>query len=122
MVTFPAPTNMCNKEGMLWTFSELLLGILVLFGVIVGLLVTRSIRQHIRKRERSVQAVVTEIHVEAGNWGSGWVITTAWRDDVTGQHHTFRSHRLTFRPKQQVRESVTVIFDPKNPIRYRMEL
>ena len=77
MVTFHAPTNMCNKEGMLWTFSELLLGILVLFGVIVGLLVTRSIRQHIRKRERSVQAVVTEIHVEAGNWGSGWVMTTA---------------------------------------------
>ncbi len=107
---------------MLWTFSELLLGILVLFGVIVGLLVLRSKRQRIRKRERSVQAVVTEIHVEAGNLGSGWVMTTAWRDGVTGQHRTFRSRRLTFRPKQQVGDSVTVIFDPGNPMRYRMEL
>jgi len=113
---------MCNKEGMLWTFSELLLGILVLFGVIVGLLVIRSKRQHIKKRERSIQAVVTEIHVEADSWGSGWVITTVWRDDVTGQHHTFRCRRLTFRPRQQVGESVTVIFDPNNPVRYRMEL
>ena len=107
---------------MIWTFSELLLGILVLFGVIVGLLVLRSKRQHIRKRERSVQAVVTEIHVEAGNWGSGWVITAAWRDGMTGQSRMFRSRRLTFRPKQQVGESVTVIFDPNNPMRYRMEL
>ena len=113
---------MCNKEVMLWTFSELLLGILVLFGVIVGLLVIRSKRQHIRKRERSIQAVVTEIHVEASNWGSGWVIITAWQDGVTGQSRMFRSRRLTFRPRQQVGESVTVIFDPKNPLRYRMEL
>ncbi len=113
---------MCNKEVMLWTFSELLLGILVLFGVIVVLLVIRSKRQHIRKRERSIQAVVTEIHVEADSWGSGWVITAVWRDGVTGQHRMFRSCRLTFRPRQQVGDSVTVIFDPGNPVRYRMEL
>jgi hypothetical protein len=113
---------MCNKEVMLWTFSELLLGILVLFAIIVGLLVLRSKRQHIRNRERSIQAVVTEIHVEAGNLGSGWVITAVWRDDVTGQSRTFRSRRLTFRPRQQVGESVTVIFDPNNPVHYRMEL
>jgi hypothetical protein len=113
---------MCNKEVTLWTFSELLLGILVLFGVIVVLLVIRSRRQHIRKSERSIQAVVTEIHVEANNWGSGWVITAAWRDSVTGQSRTFRSRRLAFRPRQQVGESVTVIFDPNNPMRYRMEL
>jgi hypothetical protein len=113
---------MCNKEVMIWTFSELLLGVLVLCGIIVGLLVIRSRGRHIRKRDRSVQAVVTEIHVEASNWGSGWVITAAWQDGVTGQSRTFRSRRLTFRPKQLVGESVTVIFDPNNPMRYRMEL
>ena len=107
---------------MIWTFSELLLGILILGGVIVVPLIIRSKRQHIRKRERSIQTVVTEIHVEAGNWGSGWVITTAWRDGVTGQYQTFRSRRLTFRPEQQVGESVTVSFDPSNPMHYRMEL
>lgn len=65
---------------------------------------------------------MTEIHVEAGTLGSGWVITAAWQDDVTGQSRTFRSRRLAFRPTQQVGESVTVIFDPNNPARYRMEL
>jgi len=102
-------------------FSELLLGMLVLVGVILVLLLIGSVRRQTRNRKRPILAIVTEVQLEATMWGSDWYVTAVWRDDATGQTQTFRS-RSKYRPKERVGDSVTVICNPDRPKRFRMEL
>jgi len=102
-------------------FSELLLGLLILLGVILVLLVIGSVRRPARKRERPILATVTEIQLEATTWGNNWYVSAVWRDNTTGQTHIFRS-RNKYRPKQRVGDTVTVFCDPDHPKRFRMEL
>ena len=99
----------------------LLLGALVLIGIILVLLMIGSARRPARKGERSILAIVTEVQLEATTWGNSWYVSALWRDNATGQTHTFRS-RSRYRPRQQVGDTVTVICNPDQPKRFRMEL
>jgi hypothetical protein len=105
----------------MWTFSELLIGMLILAGVLLLLFVIGSIRWPIRKGEKTILATVTSIQLEATAWRSHWRITAVWQDTTTGQTYTFRG-RGKYRPKQQVGDTVTVICNPNQPKRFRMEL
>lgn len=102
-------------------FSELLLGMLVLAGVILVLLVIGSVRRGARRHERPILAMVTEIRLEATAWGNYWYVTAMWQDAATGRAHTFRS-RVRRRPRQRVGDTVTVICNPDRPKRFWMEL
>jgi hypothetical protein len=105
----------------MWMFSELLIGMLFLAGVLLLLIVIGSIRRPIRKGEKTILATVTSIQLEATAWRSQWSITAVWQDTTTGQTYTFRS-RGKYRPRQQVGDTVTVICNPNHPKHFRMEL
>lgn len=105
----------------MWMFSDLLIGMLILAGVLLLLFVIGSIRRPIRKGEKSILATLTRIELEATAWRSHWCITAVWQDATTGQAHTFRS-RSKYRPRQQVGDTVTVICNPNHPKRFRMEI
>jgi hypothetical protein len=105
----------------MWMFSELLIGMLVLAGILLLLFVIGSIRRPIGKGEKNILATVTRVELEASAWRSHWRITAVWQDTTTGQAYTFHG-RGKYRPRQQVGDTVTVICNPNHPNRFRMEL
>ena len=107
--------------------SQLLFEILFIVcgvGVVlqVGIIAIQYRRRNRRKRERRIIATVVQAHVEATELTSGWRILAAWADEQAGQTYTFRSPLLGLPPKQRVGDAISVVFDAKNPRRYRMEL
>ncbi len=89
--------------------------------IIVGLFILFGSRGR-RDFDRSVDATISQIKVEASTMSSWWVIIAQWSDPRSGQTLTFRSPRLKRPPKQHVGERITVEFDARQPKRYRMDL
>ena len=96
---------------------SVIVGLVVLFVIV---LITLSGRRS--RSGRQIQATITRVQVEAGSLSSWWVVTAQWPDPRTGQIVTFHSHHLKFPPKQHPGESITVVIDPYDPTRYRMEV
>jgi hypothetical protein len=92
-------------------------GLIVIFG-----LVKFFTSQATRRLNRSVDATITEIRVEASSFSSWWTITAVWLDPQTGLTLIFRSPHIRFPPKQHVGEHITVNYETTNPKHYRMEL
>jgi hypothetical protein len=89
--------------------------------VIIGL-VKFFKNQATKKLNRRVDAIITEIRVEASSISSWWTITAVWSDPQTGQTLTFRSSHIRYPPKQHVGEHITVNYEATNPKHCRMEL
>jgi hypothetical protein len=75
-----------------------------------------------RPLNKSVDATVTQIKVEASSMSNWWVIIAQWSDPWSGQTLIFRSEHLRFPPKHHIGERITVKFDAARPRRYHMEL
>ena len=104
---------------------QLLFGIF-LVGCIVGVLLEVLLiivnRPNVRRHERRVVAIVTQVQVDATTWRSGWRIMAVWSDNQTRQTYTFRSHLLNSRPREHIGDTVFVALNPENPHHYHMEL
>jgi len=79
-------------------------------------------KQATGKLSQTIQATITEIHIDATNMSSGWVITAQWADQKYRQTYTFRSPLLNYRPRQHPGESVLIHVNPNNPKNYHMLL
>jgi hypothetical protein len=89
--------------------------------VIIGLVIFfRS--QATRRLNRSVDATITEIRVEASSLSSWWTVTAVWPDPQNGLTLIFRSPHIRFPPKHHVGEHIPVNYEATHPKHYRMEL
>src|SRR5260370_11591882 len=95
--------------------------VLILIIFIIGL-ATLFRRRKTSRLSKHVVATITQIHVEAGDLSSWWVVTAQWLDTQTGQIITFRSSHLKFRPNKHIGESETGDFYLINPTRHRTSL
>jgi hypothetical protein len=96
-------------------------GLIIIIGLVIFLRSQATSRLH-RRLNRSVNATITEIRVEASSLSSWWTLTAVWPDPQTGLTLTFRSPHIRFPPKHHVGEHVTVNYEAANPKIYRMEL
>jgi hypothetical protein len=103
------------------TRTVLIISLVSIFVIIVGLFILFRSREK-GHFDRSVDATISQIKVEASTMSSWWVIIAQWSDSQSGQTFTFRSPRLKHPPKQQVGERITVEFDANRPKRYHMDL
>jgi hypothetical protein len=78
--------------------------------------------QATRRLNRSVDATITEIRVEASSLSSWWTITAVWPDPQTGRTLIFRSPHIRYPPKHRVGEHVKVNYEASHSKHYRMEL
>lgn len=107
--------------------SELLL-ILFVIACVVGMVLQLGIIIVTRRRstkggyEQQVSATVMVVKRESTLWASGWSVTASWSDPQTGQTYVFRSPLIKFPPSYRPGDVISVIFDPNNPVRFRMEL
>jgi hypothetical protein len=105
-----------------------LLLILFMIACVVGVVLQIGVIIVTRRRnaqggyEQQVYATVMAVKRETTFWTSGWSITASWSDTQTGQSYTFRSPLVKSPPSYHAGEVISVLFDPKNPLRFRMEL
>lgn len=69
-----------------------------------------------------VPATVTQITLDNQTWRDGWVIKAAWVDQKTRQSYVFSSQPQEMLPVKHVGDSVLVLINSHDPIRYTMEL
>jgi hypothetical protein len=95
------------------------------FIVIISLVIflrSQATRRLNRRLNRSVDATITEIRVEASSFSSWWTVTAEWPDPQTGLTLIFRSPHIRFPPKHHVGEHIPVNYEATHPNHYRMEL
>jgi hypothetical protein len=102
--------------------SPAFFGIVVLLAVMIIFAFVLLRRQTAGKLSQTVQATITEIHIDATSMSSGWVIIAQWADQRYKQTYTFRSPLLNYRPRQHPGESVLINVNPNNPKNYHMVL
>ena len=98
---------------------------LMLFGIVTGgsiliqlvAVVLYRWRNSWRYRKRVV-ATIKQVQI----WLDGWYVAAVWTDVLTGQSHTFHSHRIESGFEQHVGERIIVDVDPNNFEHYRMML
>ncbi len=102
--------------------SPAFFGIVALFAITVIVAFVFFRKQATDRLSQTIQATITEIHIDATNMSSGWVIIAQWADQKYRQRYTFRSPLLNYRPRQHPGESVQINIDPDNPKSYHMLL
>lgn len=97
----------------------------ILFGIVTGgsllIQVVAFVLYRWRNSWRYRKRVVASIK-QVQIWLDGWYVAAVWTDALTGQCHTFHSHRIESGFKQRVGENIIVDVDPNNFEHYRMLL
>ena len=99
-----------------------LIVVVVLTFVFVVCLILLIRSRTVKPLNKSVDATVTQIKVEASSMSNWWVVIAQWSDPRSGQTLIFRSAHLRFPPKHHIGERVTVKFNTAQTKRYHMEL
>jgi hypothetical protein len=102
--------------------SPAFLGIVLLFAIAVLATFILLKKQAADRLSQTINATITEIHIDATNMSSGWVIIAQWADPKFRQIYTFRSPLLNYRPRQHPGERVLINVNPNNPKNYHMLL
>ena len=97
--------------------------VVVVFTLVIVVSLVLLIRSRAaRPLNKSVDATITQIKVEASSMSNWWVVIAQWSDQQSGQTLIFRSAHLEYTPKHHIGERVTVKFNAAHPKRYHMEL
>ncbi len=102
----------------------LLASVVPAFGFYVGRVIYTSRRKANRLHTcvGCVPARVTQVTLEDSTWHDGWVVKALWEDENKRESYMFKSTPQEFRPKQQIGDSVLVLVESVNPVRYTVEL
>ena len=69
-----------------------------------------------------IPATVTNVELEPETWREGWVLKAEWVDKKSKQSYIFSSPPQELRPKQRIGDTVLVLIESNNPLRYTLEL